>query len=298
MTTAFGARDARPLASRRLTTFMLLSIALISGGRAVAGQEPAKPAATAATPLVIGETLMIPSKVLGETRRINVYLPAGYATEPKTEFPVMYMPDGGMAEDFLHIAGLLQVLNGNGTMRPFVLVGIENTERRRDMTGPTTSAEDRKIAPRVGGSAAFRTFIRTELMPAIKARYRTTPETAIVGESLAGLFVVETFFLEHNLFDTYIAFDPSLWWNGDDLVKQAPERLRAIHATSRTLYFASSNEPGIVKNTEQLAAILEQSKTPGLAWRYDKMPGETHGTIYHPAAIRAFRALFKPPPAK
>ncbi len=49
------------------------------------------------------------------------------------------MPDGGMAEDFLHIAGLLQVLNGNGTMKPFVLIGIENTERRRDMTGPTTN---------------------------------------------------------------------------------------------------------------------------------------------------------------
>ena len=54
------------------------------------------------------------------------------------------------------MAGLVQVLVGNGTMRPFLLVGIENTERRRDMTGPTQNAEDRKIAPRVGGSAAFR----------------------------------------------------------------------------------------------------------------------------------------------
>jgi uncharacterized protein len=179
-----------------------------------------------------------------------------------------------------------------------VLIGIENTERRRDMTGPTDNPEDRKIAPRVGGSAAFRAFIRTELMPLVRTRYRTTDETAIVGESLAGLFVVETFFLEPNLFNTYIAFDPSLWWNGQKLVKDAAARLRAVNGTDRTLYFASSSEPGIVKDAEALAAILQKDATPGLTWRYDKMPGETHGTIYHPAALRAFRALFKPADAR
>lgn len=45
---------------------------------------------------------------------------------------------------------------GNETMRPHLLVGIENTERRRDMTGPPENADDKKIAPRVGGSSAFR----------------------------------------------------------------------------------------------------------------------------------------------
>src|SRR5881394_2106779 len=147
-------------------------------------------AATHASPLAIGETFTIDSAALHETRRINVYLPPGYADAPHERFPVLYMPDGGMAEDFLHVAGLVQVLTGNGTMRPFILVGIENTQRRRDLTGPTEVAEDRKIAPKVGESAAFRKFIRDELMPEVKARYRTTKETAIVGESLAGLFVV------------------------------------------------------------------------------------------------------------
>src|SRR5690606_10099855 len=145
-------------------------------------------------------------------RRINVYRPPAWGEPDGAPRPVLYMPDGGIAEDFLHIAGLLQVSVGNGTMRPFMLVGIENTERRRDMTGPTEVAEDRKIAPRVGASAAFRQFIRDELIPAIDARYPTTRERAIVGESLAGLFVVETLLTEPAMFDTYIAIDPSLWW--------------------------------------------------------------------------------------
>jgi len=246
-----------------------------------------------AEPLVIGDTFTVASKILGETRRINVYVPPGARQAPETPLPVLYMPDGGMAEDFLHVAGLVQVSVGNGTMRPFLLVGIENTERRRDLTGPTEVESDKKIAPRVGGSAAFRAFLRDELMPQVKARYRTAAESAIVGESVAGLFVVETFFLEPGLFDTYIAFDPSLWWNGQKLLDDAGSRLRAQPKLQKTLYFASSDEVGIIAGTERLAGILTQDAPAGLRWHYEKMPEETHGTIYHPAALRAFRAVLK-----
>lgn len=265
---------------------ILLAIASITRA-----QDPTIKPMTIAAPLVIGETFTIDSRILGETRRINVYTPSGYVEAPATRLPVLYMPDGGMGEDFLHVAGLVQVLVGNGTMRPFLLVGIENTERRRDMTGPTENEEDRKIAPRVGGSEAFRKFIRSELMPQVKTRYRTTEETAIVGESLAGLFVVETFLLEPDLFDIYIAFDPSLWWDNQKLVKQAGERMRARPTMSKTLYFASSDERGIAEITQRLAEVLEKNAPAGVKWHYEKMPEEKHSTIYHPAALRAFRAV-------
>jgi uncharacterized protein len=247
-----------------------------------------------AAPLVIGDTFTIASKALGETRRINVYLPPGYAESPGARVPVLYMPDGGMAEDFLHVAGLVQVSVGNGTMRPFLLVGIENTERRRDMTGPTEDEEDKKIAPRVGGSEAFRRFLREELMPQVKERYRTTRETAIVGESLAGLFVVETFLLEPDLFDTYLAFDPSLWWNDGKLVQGAGERLQARPKLEKTLYLASSDEKGLADVTQRFAEVLGKNAPAGVHWHYERMPGEKHSTLYHPAALKAFRVVLKP----
>jgi predicted alpha/beta superfamily hydrolase len=250
-------------------------------------------AAEKASPLVIGETFTIESRPLGETRRLNVYLPPGYAGAPHARFPVLYMPDGGIAEDFLHVTGLVQVSVGNGTMRPFILVGIENTQRRRDLTGPTENTNDKKIAPRVGGSEAFRLFLRQELIPQVKARYRTTNETAIVGESLAGLFVVETFLLEPDLFDTYIAFDPSLWWNNHKLVADAAERLRARKKLEKVLYLASSGEDGIVGVTQRFADTLAKNAPPGLHWQYEKFPNEKHSTIYHPAALQAFRAVLK-----
>lgn len=246
-----------------------------------------------AAPLVVGETFTLESKALGETRRINVYLPPGYPESATERLPVLYMPDGGLKEDFLHVAGLVQVSVGNGTMRPFLLVGIENTQRRRDLTGPTTNEKDKKIAPRVGGSAAFRQFLREELMPAVKQRYRTTAETAIVGESLAGLFIVETLLLEPNLFNTYVAFDPSLWWNNAQLIRQAGALLQAHAHPAITLYLATSDEPQIVADTRSFVKTLSSPAVRGLSWHYEPMPKETHGTIYHPAALNAFRLVFK-----
>jgi predicted alpha/beta superfamily hydrolase len=255
---------------------------------------PSAHAQTAPTPLAIGQTFTLPSVALHETRRINVYVPPGYADSAAVRLPVLYMPDGGVGEDFLHVAGLVQVLTGNGTMRPFILVGIENTARRRDLTGPTTSAEDRKIAPQVGGSAAFRQFIRTELMPQIRQRYRTSAETAIIGESLAGLFVLETFLQEPDLFDTYVAFDPSLWWNKGWLVDQAPAKLRAYAGPPKTLYVASSSDDAQMSESRRLEPALKAAAKPTLRWYYKPMPQETHATIYHPAALQALRVVFAP----
>jgi predicted alpha/beta superfamily hydrolase len=248
------------------------------------------------SPLTIGETFTIESRVLGEVRRINVYRPPAYGESTDARRPVLYMPDGGLGEDFLHIAGLMQVSVGNGTMRPFLLVGIENTERRRDLSGPTQNPEDKKLAPKAGGSAAFRRFIRTELMPAVNARYPTTAETAIMGESLAGLFVVETFFVEPDLFGTSIAFDPSVWWNNEQWVKSAAERLRDSGKVPRTLYLASGTDEELAGPTRRLAEVLEKNAPENLTWHYEHMPGETHATIYHPAALQALRRLFKPAP--
>lgn len=255
-------------------------------------------ASAKAEPLAVGETFTLESKVLGEVRRINVYLPPAYTEAPDARLPVLYMPDGGIGEDFLHIAGLVQVSVSNGTMRPFLLVGIENTQRRRDLTGPTSVDEDKKIAPVVGGSAVFRQFLREELMPLIRQRYRTTDETAIVGESLAGLFVVETFLLEPDLFDHYLAVDPSLWWNREALVTGTADRLRSRPGVQATLYFASSGTKDVSKAAKRWAAILAKTAPAGLRWHYEPMPEERHSTIFHPAALRAFRAMLGPPPQR
>jgi len=256
--------------------------------------EPAPAVAPAVEALAIGESFTIDSRVLGEVRRINVFVPTIYGEAIDAAMPVLYMPDGGMGEDFLHVMGLVQVSVSSGVMRPFMLVGIENTERRRDMTGPTTNAKDMEIAPVVGGSAAFRRFIAEELMPTVARRYRVTDETAIVGESLAGLFVMETFFLQPELFDAYVAIDPSLWWADQELLRLAEERLAEHPPRGTSVFLASSNEPELAELTSRLAVILAPHHREGFSSRYEPFSEESHATIYHPAALRAFRVVFAP----
>lgn len=247
-----------------------------------------------ARPLIVGETFTIDSRIVGETRRINVYLPPVDKEGSAPKLPVLYMPDGGISEDFLHIAGLVQVSVGNSTMRPFILVGIENTQRRRDLTGPTESDEDKKIAPHVGGSEAFRKFLREELMPEVRRRYRTTNESAIIGESLAGLFVVETFLREPELFDTYIAVDPSLWWNGEKLIRDAGAPAIDRPKREKTLYLASSGEPEVADACRRLLDAIRKPAHSTLHLHHENLPEEKHATVFHPAALKAFRAVFKP----
>lgn len=238
-------------------------------------------------------TFIVQSKVLHEARVINVYTPPGYARNTQKRYPVLYMPDGGLKEDFPHVATDVDAAIREGSVRPMIVVGIENTFRRRDMTPPTDIASDRKIAPKVGGASAFRAFIATELMPQVRRRYRTNGDTAIVGESLAGLFVLDTFFAKPKLFDTYIALSPSLWWNDQALVRGAAARLeRWPPGLRRTLYFASAGDDGIDAAVGTLRSALRATAPSGLAWIYQARPDLRHHNIYRRLSPSVFRQLF------
>ncbi|HEU4558067.1 MAG TPA: alpha/beta hydrolase-fold protein [Longimicrobium sp.] len=262
---------------------VLAAAALGMGGGSAAAQEAVLP----------HDTFTIQSAAVGEVRRINVYTPPGYAAGA-TRFPVLYMPDGGVQEDFPHVVATVDAAIRAGEMRPVLVVGIENTERRRDMTGPTDIASDRTIAPRVGGSAAFRRFIASELIPEVRRRYRVTDETAIIGESLAGLFIMETFLLQPDLFDTYIALSPSLWWNDEALVRAAPGHLRAHPAMRAALFLSSADEENIAPAAACLAEIFRADAPAGLRWEYRPRPDLQHGTIYRASAPQVLRAMLPP----
>jgi predicted alpha/beta superfamily hydrolase len=228
-----------------------------------------------------------------EARHINVYKPPGYDVS-SDRYPVLYMPDGGLQEDFPHVAEALDDGIRAGEIEPLILVGIENTERRRDMTGPTTVASDKAIAPRVGGSAIFRAFIARQLVPEIGRRYRVNARRGIIGESLAGLFAVESFLRDPGLFDTVIAISPSLWWNDDSLVREAPALLKAQPPGERFLFLTSADEDNIAPEVAKLADVLKANAPKGLDWLDVPRPEQHHDTIYRASEKFALRRAFPP----
>jgi uncharacterized protein len=267
---------------------MLSMLIFVTG--CVAPTPPSRPPAQIED-IVIGHSFLMNSAVLGEKRRITVYLPANYDKTPQ-RYPVLYLLDGGANEDFHHVTGIVQVSVANGLMDPIILIGIENTERRRDMTGPTENPEDKKIAPRVGGSAHFRQFLKDELVPRIEKDFRGNGERTLLGESLAGLFVVETFFEEPGLFHRYISVSPSLWWNHGFLLGKAAERLKTLPVQGKTLYLTVGGKDDNTKETDTLAEALRSAQPSGLTWYYEPLPDEAHATMLHAGALKALRKFF------
>ena len=238
-------------------------------------------------PIPAHETFDVASNSLREKRVINVYLPEGYSTTEQT-YPVVYMPDGGIEEDFPHIANTLAGLIESGKIDSVILVGIENTDRRRDLTPSSTTAYDRDYGPAGDGAMAFRTFIRNELIPMIESKYRIAKGRTIIGESAAGLFVVDTFFREPTLFDHYIAMDPALWWNDHELVKQATQRLPAMDLSGKSLWFAGSSAGDIQPHTRNLEKAISAAEPSALRWAYRDSPNEKHATIFRATKEDAF----------
>jgi predicted alpha/beta superfamily hydrolase len=240
------------------------------------------------------ETFELASLRLGETRRLNIYLPPSY-TASATPLPVLYMLDGGIAESFPQLTNCIDELIRAGAIAPCLLVGIENTRRPRDFTGPTEISKDRRVSSLVGESTAFRRFLAEELFPAVESRYRCTGSRAIVGESLAGLFVVETLLYAPALFERYLAISPSLWWNDHHLVRNAQELVAALPPEPRMFWFNSGNEDSIAPHCATLAAILRASAPPALIWNYVPRADLGHRQILRVTKAEAFRAaLWRP----
>ena len=237
-------------------------------------------------PIPEHETFIIQSKQVKEERVINVWTPPYYKTNLDS-LPVMYMADGGIREDFPHIANTLAQLIKDNKIAPLILVGIENTQRKRDLTGFTEVATDKEIAPVVGGSQKFRAFIKEELFPEINRKYRTTTQKSIIGESAVGLFVVETFLLMPEMFDNYIAFDPSLWWNNHYLVRTANQYLAEFPTPEKRIWFASSNAEDILPFTQKLANVLQAKNATNIKWKFSEEPKEKHTTIFRATKEKA-----------
>ncbi len=126
-----------------------------------------------------------------------------------------------------------------------------------------------------------------ELFPEIEKRYRTTTVKSIIGESAAGLFVMETFFLKPEMFDNYIAFDPSLWWNNHYLVRTAKEHLAKFPATKKRIWFAGSDAEDVSPFTKELAGVLTNEDRTNIKWYFSDEPKEKHTTIFRATKEKA-----------
>lgn len=252
-------------------------------------------------PFVLGLIDEIQSEKLGEKRTLNIYLPAGYDKNDTVKYPVIYLLDGSADEDFIHVAGLVQFYSFPWINRlpESIVVGIANTDRRRDFTFPTTLEADNKRFNTSGNSGKFIAFIESELQPYIEKKYKTAKNKTLIGQSLGGLLATEILFNKPTLFQNYIIISPSIWWDNGSLLTKKPAVLTEAFTQKTAVYIgvgkeglAPNNLPRVMEvDANLLAEKLRAAKSPGLKVFFDYLPEEDHATISHQAVSNAFKRL-------
>lgn len=247
-----------------------------------------------AAPLTIGESVQFSSSVLNESRQLNIYLPQSYSHNPTQTYPVIYLLDGSMDEDFLHIAGLSQFASYPwiGMLPESIVVGIANVDRKRDFTAAPNNPEDQRDFPTAGGSAKFIQMLAEEIQPLIKQRYRSNGKHTLIGQSLGGLIATEILFTRPELFDNYIVISPSLWWNQGALLNAPLPAFKQPVA----VFVGVGKEGAEMENlAKQLFEKLENQASPQLQVSFQYFPKLDHGDALHLAVYAAFKQLFSAP---
>jgi hypothetical protein len=266
--------------------------------------------------VVIGTIDTIHSKILNEKRTIWVYAPK---TDPgsgfgKVSYPVVYLLDGD--GHFSSVTSMIRQLSEGFTsfLPQMIVVGILNTDRMRDLTpthiNGTPDYGDSTIFKTTGGGDKFMSFMEKELIPHIDSAYSTAPYRMFIGHSLGGLMVIDALFHHKNLFNSFVAIDPSLWYDDRRLLNQTAHLLNTENFSTASLYIAIANtmKPGMdtgrvradmsnntshIRSILDFATILKQDNKSGLKWAYKYYGDDDHGSVPLIAEYDALRFIFQ-----
>src|SRR5579884_4180213 len=243
-------------------------------------------AQTNGEPVVIGKKIQIHSTIFNQDRILLIATPAGY-DEGTERYPVLYVLDG--ESNFVQAADIAGFLAESDRIPPMLVVGIVNVNRSHDLTPRTEDELEIRFHPNTGGADIFLQSLKTELMPYINQHYRTRSYKMLVGHSLGGLFAMYALASDPQLFNAYIAIDPTLGWNHKSVMSMLQMNLKKLKDVSSDLY-VTVTEPSSV--TYRLCATLKDNSPKEFRWTFKAMPEETHNSIVHQSIYSGLDTIF------
>ncbi len=247
--------------------------------------------------IVLGSSHSVLS-MAGDAYEVNVYLPRSYKDGSDKTYPVLYLIDGGRDQDFNHIAGLADLASVNPYIfRELIVVGVRTNNRLFELTSLNTDSRYNREEGVLGGSDSFRNLLKTTVIPFAENTLPSNGRRIVMGESLAGLFIAETFLKMPTLFTDYVSISPSMWYDDRHLSKSSLKLLKAHSDQERHVYLAMANEGGTMqKGLDELLSAIEKSGLKKLKVNYqDNSASEFHWSIYHGEALKAISWLLPAP---
>lgn len=242
--------------------------------------------------LTIGKTIEFESSFLNETRKLNIYLPSDFDSTKK--YSVIYLLDGSIDEDFIHVVGLLQFFNMTFQMPPSIVVGITNVDRKRDFTFATKDTSLQREFPTAGHSDKFISFIEYELQPYIGNEFPIGPEKMLIGQSLGGLLASEILLKRPHLFTTYFITSPSLWWDNETLLKNCDKYLSIEFSYAPDVYLSVGQDEHkvMIRDAKTLYNKIKNNSSFDEV-HFNLMPHEDHASILHNSLYQGFLTYLK-----
>jgi predicted alpha/beta superfamily hydrolase len=239
----------------------------------------------AGTPLVLGERLQLPSKVMGEERTLFVSVPESYARTTR-RYPVLYLTDA--EAQFEQTRATAAFLSRNGFMPEVIVVGVTNTDRTRDLS----PSHDPKV-PTSGGADRFLDFFEKELIPFVESGFRTAPFRIFAGHSAGGNFALHAMRVKPDLFQAVIAVSPWLVWDERKELALLTPFLAGAGVKTRALFFTSGDEGDAMREVlGKVSAALKATASKGLRWGSANYPDENHGSVVLRSHYAALRMIF------
>lgn len=250
-----------------------------------------------------------------------IYIAWPQQPPPPEGYPILYLLDG--SESFAIAAEYQNRLGSYAGMAPGIVVGIGYPDAsRRNFDYTPAVPEGVKLVPGMGptgGAKPFLDFLANKVIPLVEAGHSVDANRrTLAGYSLGGLLTLQALFKRPDLFQTYVASSPSIWFGEKQILKMLPgfaERLDGLPSRRRMLLSAGEYEqsppPGMerdpswrriadisrharmVDNARELADDL-QSAPMHVEFRVE--PGETHATGNWPALRDALRLAFRREP--
>ena len=236
---------------------------------------------------------VLQSAKLGARRGIYVVTPEGYHTSTAS-YPVLVLLDADDRAQFNLALANAAFLANRGSVPPLIVVGITNgQDRTHDLTPMPTGATAARFGT-AGGSSAFADFIVDEVLPTVRARYRTQPATMLAGHSFGGLFVLKVAARRPGAFVGIIAMSPAMWWNDSSVVADYADAIAKSPARLRLFTTSGGLEPEIDRTTQRFARRLEASRPATVAFAYRRYADDTHVLTPSPSFVDGLRFMFAP----
>ena len=265
------------------------------------------------------------SNVMGKNYLISVAKPATWLPTQE-RYSVVYVLDANSC--FGAVVDMVRMLQVTNELPPLMVIGIgypscdlqEFANRRLQEFTPTADADygklwspELELTSKGGDAGLFLSFLRDELKPLLEKCFPLIEEDAtLIGDSLAGLFVLYALFARPKAFSRYIIGSPAIFWDNGFIHRHEEKFYQKNKRLDATVFMGvgglEDKEPfhfpasarkamshvSMVNDLEKMSKHLKSRRYSGLNMQSKVFEGETHMSVIPGLINRGLRAVYEP----